>query len=392
MKVLFLPRWFPVPDDPLWGLFVLNHARAAQTYHDVYVLYTDKTQSPGLAEKSPWITEINGVPVCYNFYSSSSFPVAGRFITFVRMLIAWHKGWRFVVENRGVPDLNHVHILTRMGVLAWWLKKKYGIPYVITEHWSRYLPMNLFFKGWLRKSITRRVVRDAGALMPVTNNLATAMKGFGLVNTLCPIIPNTIDAKRFEAINPKPPAGKLVMVHISTFDDRAKNISGILRVAEKLKASGYQFLLRLIGDGKDYASMKSYSDKLGLDFNTVCFEGAAVPERIPEILASSHVLVLFSNYENIPVVINEAFAAGLPVVATRVGGIAEVINDKNGILINPGDEEGLFNALASLIKSGVEQFSADIIRRKALEEFSFEAVGSKLSEVYKIATQKRTDV
>jgi glycosyltransferase involved in cell wall biosynthesis len=382
MKVLFLPRWFPVPDDPMWGLFVLRHARAVNLYHQVFVLFIDKSSNPQYC-KAPLYKVLDGIPVCYHFYRQSSAPVLGRLINTLRMLMAWRTAWRTAVSDWGQPDLMHVHILTRMGLFAWIIHRCKKIPYVITEHWSRYLPQNFFYTGMLRKYFTGIVVNEASAIMPVTQNLTDAMQHLNLKNDHWCVVPNAVDSDTYPVhSNVTLP---LTVVHISTFDDRAKNISGILRVAKRLSDEGVSMALRIVGSGIDFIAMRDFASSLGLSEPFVRFEGEAVPEMIPEILASSHALLLFSNYENIPVVINEALSAGIPVIATRVGGIAEIVDSTNGFLIEPGDEEALYRTLKELIATGTSGFNAADLQNFAKSRFSFASVGQQISDVYTLA-------
>lgn len=392
MKILFLPRWFPIPSDPLWGLFVLNHARAVSTHHTVFVLYTDKTDDTQLAERSPFLAELEGVPVCYNFFTPVKGIVGARLFTMIRMFLAWSRGWRFVAKHFGKPDLVHVHILTRLGFFAWLAKLRYRIPYVITEHWSRYLPKNLFYNGLLRKWFTRIVVRGAGAVMPVTQNLLDAMVGFGLRNQNYRVVPNAVDTSLFSGLNFNPAHDIFNLVHISTFDDRAKNIRGILRVAKKLVEADERFVLRLVGDGKDFTAMKAYARNIGLSDDTVRFEGAASPGEIPAILSESDVLLIFSHYENMPVVINEALVAGVPVVATRVGGIPEYVDGSNGVLVEPGDEQELYRVIKNMTDNGISHFDREHIRQTAVSAFSFSEVGKQISEIYQQVIPKQAHV
>ncbi len=381
IRVFFIPRWFPVPDDPLWGLFVLRHAQSVQRYADVYVMHIDKHRERSRCKK-PIITDKEGIPVLYYFYPDCKIPVLGKIILVFRMLAAWHRGWRHAMQIWGKPDINHVHILTRMGLLAMLIKYVYGIPYVVTEHWSRYLPESHYRFGLSRKLVTRLVIRRAGAVMPVTHDLAKAMLELGFRNNNYQVIHNAVDTLMFKPSKAPPANGKLNLLHISTFDDRAKNISGLLRVMARVFDENRDVILRLIGDGDDFERMKKMAVNLSLPDEVVRFEGAMEAPDIAKHLTMSDFLILFSHYENMPVVINEAMACGIPVISTHVGGIAEMVDDTCGYLIEAGDEDGLLELIRQIVHGEAKVFNKDHIRKKAETLFSMASIGQQIHDIY----------
>jgi glycosyltransferase involved in cell wall biosynthesis len=387
MKVFFLPRWFPIAEDPLWGLFVLRHALAVARFAEVYVIYVDKSDNPDRC-KQPEFAVLEGVPVLYWFYRSSRLPGVGKLMMVFRMLFAWHRAYRLAIKTWGKPDLNHVHILTRMGLMALIVKIRYAIPYVITEHWSRYLPQNMYYTGWLRRWITPLVVRKAGAVMPVSAHLAKAMQGVGLLSSRYFVVPNVVDTDLFRIKPTLSQKQRFRFLHISTFDDRAKNIRGILRVAARIQSASIPFELRLIGDGIDYTTIREMAAALNLSGQVVVFKGAMDPQGIVEELGEADILLLFSNYENQPVVIPEAFACGKPVIATNVGGIGEIVDESNGFLIERGDEEGLYHLMVNLIQNGTHQFHSNQIRANCITQFSEPVVGEQIITLYNMVTKQ----
>ena len=85
-----------------------------------------------------------------------------------------------------------------------------------------------------------------------------------------------------------------------------------------------------------------------------------------------------------PVVINEAFATGLPVLSTRVGGISEHVNAGRGRLFEPGNREVLVNELNQMLDHFTD-YHPEEIRKYAQEHFSMKAVGDQLSKIYELA-------
>jgi glycosyltransferase involved in cell wall biosynthesis len=91
---------------------------------------------------------------------------------------------------------------------------------------------------------------------------------------------------------------------------------------------------------------------------------------------------LFSNYENIPVVISESLVCGKPVISTDVGGINEHIDKSNGILIEKEDEDALYESIIYMMEH-YQEYDSEEIKMKAEKLYSYERVGKELFNIYK---------
>ena len=117
----------------------------------------------------------------------------------------------------------------------------------------------------------------------------------------------------------------------------------------KLKELKYDFELTLLGDGEDKVFLENTAKETGLD-KYVNFLGFVDQDKIAETLKTSDIFILPSYAEGIPVALMEAMAIGIPVIATYVGGVAElVIDQKNGQVVYPSDSDGLARAIMSYI-------------------------------------------
>ena len=392
--IVFLARWYPHRYDPMFGLFVQRHAEAAALFNDITVVYCQQTTDNGQQTLStdnqqtvrtycirPFEivrTLENNVDTIRIYYKKPKNKILSLLRFYRANMIGLRLGRK---DGRGKPrpyDMIHVHILTRLGVIAWIQKLLHKIPYIITEHWSRYLPGN-DFEGFMRKLATKIVVRDAELVTTVTDNLAKAMQDHGLKNDNYVVLANVVNLDTFH-ISEKKNNTPCKIIHVSCFEDKSKNISGLLESLKIVEQKGIDFQCTLIGEGMDFDLMKAKAEELQL-INKVSFTGLLEGQKLADELASGDFLVLSSNYENMPVVILEALASGLPVVSTNVGGIKEMIDETKGILVEPRNKEALAEAIIKMIKTHNE-YDPNYLRKSVIEKYGYESVGKFLDSIY----------
>ena len=383
-SVLHLARWYPNRYDPMYGLFVKRHFEATSLFCPAMLIYAHAVADANhkfdmVVTEKPNQTEI----VVYYRDFEKKIPLITSFIKGVRFVVAIRKGIKELKQRKKKFSFIHIHILSRLGVFGLYYKWFYGINYGITEHWSRYLPITGNYTGYMRKLLTKSVVAKASFVTTVTENLRQAMLSHGLKNDNYFVLPNVAAPEFYDEVIPTNLGQPFTFVHLSSFEDKSKNISGIIRVIEKLSGERDDFRFKIIGDGMDFEALKSYTEEVVTNKKIVEFTGLLEGKALVKELSQADAMVIFSNYENFPVVINEAFVLGLPVIATAVGGIPEMVDKENGVLIPAGDEEALQRALNQFINKEVS-FRRDLISKKYGKVFSPENVGQLLVEKYKI--------
>ncbi len=407
--IVFLARWYPHRYDPMFGLFVQRHAEAAALFNDITVIYCQQieSQSHRVAESQSRDASItpnenkqyvidtskqnkfeiirtleNNVDTIRIYYKKPKNKILSL-LRFYRANMIGLKLCKSPVETHGRVskkiDLIHVHILTRLGVIAWIQKLLHKTPYIITEHWSRYLPGN-DFGGFLRKLATKIVVRNAKLVTTVTENLTDAMRSHGLKNDNYVVLPNVVNLDMFHINCTDISNMSTKIIHISCFEDKSKNISGLLESLKIVEQRGIDFHCTLIGEGMDLELMKEKAANLQL-INKVSFTGLLQNQALADEIASGNFLVMSSNYENMPVVILEALASGLPVVSTNVGGIKEMIDETKGILVEPRNKEALAEAIIKMIETH-KNYDAEYLRNSVIEKYGYESVGKTLDLMY----------
>lgn len=376
--IIFLARWYPNRYDPMFGLFVQRHAEAAALFQNISVVYAHASENQKQKYEICQVlnNEVNEIVVYYKKVKSDS--VFGKAISFFRFLKANKLGICQAKKLKGKVDIFHVHVLTRLGLIALYYKWFYKIPYLITEHWSRYLPKN-DFNGFLRKKVTKLVVKNAEMVTAATEKLAQAMQNHDLKNPNYVVLHNVVDMRIF-CFSENLSQEKVKMIHVSCFEDKSKNVSGLLRCLSQLKKEEIDFECTMVGDGIDFQTLRKYATDLQLDSN-VRFTGVLEGQAVADEIAKANFMLLFSNYETQGVVLLESFACGRPVVATRVGGIPEIVNDENGIMVESGNEQAFVEAIKIMMKTYLK-YNSKTLRQNVEQDFGCEQVGKTLNQWY----------
>ncbi len=379
MKVLFISQWYPHRYDAMEGLFVRKHAEAVSLYAEVCVLFVYDDEN---IKKTEIIkNQYNSVTEYFVYYPINKKNPFYKIIKVFKFSNAYRKGFKYLKQEDFSPDIVHANVLTRTPFIAYLYKAFTKTPYVITEHWSRFLKERNQFNGFCRKKIAKLVVGKAGCIMPVSENLQEAMiNRHSLKNQNYQVVSNVVENYFFHSSNENIKRKRII--HISCFDEKAKNVKGILRVIKKISENRNDFEMIFVGTGIDFDKVYQYYTSLNIPKGIVTFTGELTPKEVYNELLKCSFSILFSNYENTPVVIAESLACGKPVISTDVGGISEHINDENGILISAKDEEKLEEKIIYMLDH-FQEYNTIEINQKAKERYSYNKVGKKLFEIYR---------
>ena len=369
LSILFTSGWYPSKAHSTVGNFVQRHAEAVATRCDVWVLYVasmPQWQGPPKIEEHHEKDVTTVIVYCRpGFFAKRK---------------AFIKGAYHLIRSKKIQfDAVHHNVLWPHGWQPRWLHSKFNLPYLVTEHWTGYDPINANKRHPLLLWMSKFGARKASFLCPVTMDLQQKMIDFGISGNYR-VVPNVVDTRLFSMAAPE--GGTIRFLHVSSLVDGHKNISGILRVWKKISDRMPNVHLTLGGDGP-VEHWKHYAANLGIRANCIDFFGETTWQGVAQKMESSHALLLFSNYENLPCVIVEALACGLPVISTRVGGISEHISSERGILVERGDEDALQRAIETMAKN-IHSYDKSALRNYALERFSNEAVASEFEKLYRI--------
>jgi 2-deoxystreptamine N-acetyl-D-glucosaminyltransferase/2-deoxystreptamine glucosyltransferase len=230
-------------------------------------------------------------------------------------------------------------------------------------------------------ALERAVLRRADAVVVLTPHTAAALAGDGVDPARVHTVPSGFDPALFAV-----PAGTDVLPAAGR-----PRIGYVGRLAPQKRAdllvTAFGRMQRradlvVVGDGPERARVEALV--AGCErAERVTLAGFVAHDAVPAVLASLDVLVLPSAYEEMGSVLTEAMAAGLPVVASAVGGIPEVVRDgETGLLVPPGDVDALAAALDRLVREPHLRARLAAGARRRAADYAWPALADRVAGVY----------
>lgn len=377
LEILFIPRWYPSEANPVNGIFVREHANAVQLFNNVTVLYSEQISETNkhLLGRSLYkiISDSNegGIRTIRSLYNRSIFPN----ISFIYYLLSIFSAFRYLLKKKYKPDIIHAHIF-EAGVPAVILGKLYKIPTAITEHWTIFPSKTLTSA---RKFLARFAMNNSNIIFPVSNNLMESIQYYNIKNKFS-VIPNCIDISIFQYSKENTNGNKIKLLCVALLAPK-KGINFLIEAIDIIRNnSNLDITLDIIGDGPNRIEYENKTKILDLQ-SQIKFLGFKNKIKIAKAMKTSDIFILPSLVENLPCVIIEALVSGLPVIATNVGGVSEMINQNNGILVPPKDVNLLSQAIINMIKN-LKQYNRKLITEQASQKYGYTAIGKEFDTVY----------
>ncbi|RYZ25073.1 MAG: glycosyltransferase family 4 protein [Chitinophagaceae bacterium] len=377
--VLWLPSWYPNKKEPFNGDFIQRHARAVSLYESVTVISFPQFGSK--VNTSHEIEEKISGKLKEIIVNLPFRPFHISVLDRIRYNLQYYLTARTYLEKYfekfGLPALVHVHVPVKAGNLALWIKKKYNIPFIVSEQASTYMeaaPDNYFQRSFFYKLQLKEIFRKAACVTNVSGTIGLVLKKLFLIRDLH-VIHNTVDTGMFCFA---PQANKaFTYLHVSSLSEQ-KNIFGILRAFYALSTIRKDWKLVLVGPYS--AQIKEFIQRKNLD-QLIELTGEVSYQEVAKKMKASNAFVLFSRHENFPCVVVEALCCGLPVVSSDVAGVKEAINESNGIL-TAYDNEDMFLAGLLKMRETHHLYNSEQISAAAIARYNFQAIGAQFHNVY----------
>jgi glycosyltransferase involved in cell wall biosynthesis len=267
---------------------------------------------------------------------------------------------RAIRAMRWRPEVIHAHVF-EAGFPAVLLARRFGARIVVSEHFTA------FQRGLVRGMdlrLARFTFRHADLVCPVSEDLRAQLQAVEPRGRYR-VVPNVVDTSIFYPGTTR--SGPLRLLNVAALADKKRHADLIDAVA------GMDAELEIVGDGELRDELVARAGR------NVRFLGALPPERVAERMRAADVFVLSSEFENLPVVLLEALACGLPVVATDVGGVREVVDESVGALVPPRDVPALRRAIVDV---AARSFDRGALAARARDRYGMEAIARAWDEIY----------
>ena len=380
-RVLWLCSWYPHPGDPFEGDFIQRHARAVSAFIPLTVFYTSQAGPEVSVKRECHIeqqTEAVRERIMLFRHRKTGIRTIDKFFYNLRYFRSYKKAIREFIRKEGLPDIVHVHIPMKAGMIGRWINRTWKIPFIVSEHSAHYNSESndsFYSKSSLHRYNVKRILQEAAAVTNVSEAVGETLKSlFGL--HAIRVIPNTVNTTFFYYRQHTIP--KFMFIHVSTLVSHQKNVEGILNAVLVLGKQREDFEMVIVGPATDH--LKEKVSTMGL-MSIIRFTGEITYPDVALEMQQASALVLFSRYENLPCVVLEALCCGLPVISSDTGGIKEAVNETNGILVQSENEKQLVEAMNTMMDD-YEKYNREKIAITATERYAYETVGRKFYGLY----------
>lgn len=394
IKLLIMTHTFPTKYNPIAAVFLLNQLKELKKYCDIRIIFPYgyvpqiKIFNPYYRfSKIPSEEKVEGIAVYHPKYLMIPRMMFGtRFLNLylsIESIFSYLSSRKIadkIVEEWN-PDILHMHGSLSEGWLAKRLKRKYKKPLLITVYGEDITRLS---KEMLSSQITRSNLNEADAIICQSRFLRREIEGIGVKNKKFFIIPMGAE---FGIFKPKDkhkarkllnlPKGKKIILFVGHLVPR-KGVEYLIRAMKIALGKDNNIFCCIVGTDHMKGYLQSLASELGLD-KSIVFTGQKIHEEIAHYMSACDILVLPSLNEGLPVVLCEALACGKPVVATKVAGTPELVNNNVGYLVKPKDGRDLAEKIGLALE---RKWDIKKILERA-NQFSTAESAKKLVNVYR---------
>ena len=374
MKIWVIGRNYPAIKNRMGGSFEIEQAKMlARGGHDVtYIAVVfhpyKKIRNWGFASWNE-----NGIRVCG--FSCPFFPEKMNIEMSKFRALVLKRALNRVEKETGLPDIIHVHyptMITEPEVVLDYQKQSCAV--VCTEHWSLVQKQEINAK---QKKKLKEYVDKSNAFICVGEPLKESVKQLTNTHREIFVIPNVVE----NLFHPKIQCirDEFIFIMVGRLMP-VKRIDLVLEAFFRLYTNNKKTKMLLVGEGEAHQELNLIIEKFGLE-NVVTITGTLPREKVAETLSDADCLICYSELETFGVPIIEAWASGVPVIASNTVGVRTFWDERLGYLIEGGNPTLLASAMEKMLENRA-LFDKEFLHQYAIEHFSENVVRKKLENIY----------
>lgn len=371
MKILILSRQFPNNIEPIRGIFLKEEVLvlgqqcsikviAPVSWHPLMVFTRQGRRLLKISSKEI----VSGIEVFHP--RCIAVPLISRPINwlfyFLRVL--------FLLRNLKKifnPQIFYIHFAYPDGVAGVLLAKLFKKPAIVVVRGS---DINIMTKSLFTRFMIKYSLKNASQIMSVSNDLTEKVLRLGVKKEKIITIPRGVDFEKFSLLNKEccrkyleVPLNKKIILYVGSLI-KIKGVNTLVEAMKHLNEDYPDLVLVILGSGVLVKKLKKQVEINNLK-HVIKFYGQILHKDMPQWLNACDLLCLPSHNEGTPTIILESLACGVPVVASNVGGIPEIIkNGKNGFIVNPKAPIELKKAILDCLQ---KEWDSEFLRRTVVD-------------------------
>ncbi|MEI6752267.1 MAG: glycosyltransferase [Paludibacter sp.] len=378
MNVLFLTSWYPTPNNPGFGIFVKEHAKAIDSAGvEIVVLAVQVERSTSFFNLKVYdFRDESDIRTVQINISSKFRDLIYHFIPLQRQIA--FKYYKKIIAPVFSPDIVHSNVVFPAGMLGDFIAGKINKPHIITEHWSKVA--GILQKPYL-SGLTKGAYKRSTKILPVSEflkkNLIHLMPS--LNSSKFSVVPNVINSESFTFKKKQDSTEEIKFCAVATWATKKipdKKPELFIEALEQIQfKSNKKITLTMVGGGDRVEELQELCVKKSYKTE---FLGFQTKEQISKVLQNSDYFVHASTIETFGIVIVEALMTGTPVICSNVGALPELIDASKGVLCENTVEEWI----EGIVKAIALPFDNKAIANNVENKFSTLNIGKKLKWIY----------
>ena len=378
MHIMVVPSWYSSKYNEVHGSFFKEQFEALKKSGEkITVAYNEilpVTKILSDNQKKGIISEVEDDLDTYRFRNYNFLPKnPNMFRVFNKRM---EKLYLKICKERGTVDIIHAHSAFWGGISAAYVAKKYNIPFVLTEHSS--LKYSVYYKKSYYKWV-KYAYDSADRLISVGNDLKKEMQNY--TDNKIIVVPNLIDLEMFAPKKEKARNNKFTFFSLAYLVE-GKGMERLIKAFSEV-FKGQKVVLNIGGDGPLKQELIELSQNLGVS-KQINFLGLLTRKQVTDCVNNCDAFVLASEHESFGVVYIEAMAVGKPVLGTKNGGAEDIINHKNGVIVENKNHKALTEGLIQIYNNvKANKYNSHDIRLECINKYSEKAIIGRLKSIYK---------